>query len=248
MFGRKAGLPAGWEAIAAQHWAQWGWFRTEERAQLEATADWLLRKKSWEAAVGFEGFDVTDDMRTLIALQAAVLVLGLDDRAFGAVEAVVVWPSTIAIHRTQYTGHGLIVEEGAAPVLGEAHELHGPVLLAWDAVLAGAAHPERGTNVVYHEFAHKIDMIDGEPDGAPGFRRIDDEEHWYAVCDPLIDALAAGEHRPPLDPYGGTNDAEFFAVATETFFSVPGALVVHEPELYALLRDLYNQDPARRAP
>jgi hypothetical protein len=246
MFGRKSGLPPGWESVGARYWAQWSWFSADERARLAATADWLLRKKSWEAAVGFEGFAVTDEMRTLIALQAAVLVLGLDDRAFGAVEAIVVWPSTISIHRTQPTGLGLIVEEGAQPVLGEAHDLHGPILLAWDAVLSGAANPERGTNVVFHEFAHKIDMIDGETNGAPGFRRPEDEDHWYSVCDPLLDALAAGEARVPLDPYGGTNEAEFFAVATEVFFSVPGALAVHEPELYALFRDLYNQDPARR--
>ena len=246
MFGRTHGLPADWEPTLDARWAHWATLTGDDRTGVTDVADWLLRKKSWEAAVGFDGFVLTDEMRTLVAAQAALLVLGLGEGAYRDVEAVVLWPTTITIHRAEYTGEGYLMEEGAQPVLGEAHQLHGPVLLAWDSVLAGAAAPERGSNVVYHEFAHKIDMGDGDVDGAPGFARIEDEERWYEVCDPIFDALAAGHARPPLDPYGATNEAEFFAVATEAFFNLPHALRAHEPALYELLQGLYNQDPATR--
>lgn len=243
MFGRTRGLPAGWEHIVTHSWAQWDMLSPHEQERISDTADMLLRKKTWEAAGGFDGFTLTDDMRVLVAAQAARLVVGLDPWVYRRVEAIVLWPSTIAIHRTEYTGMGLIVEEGVTPAIGEAHELHGPVLLAWDAVLADAARPDLGRNVVYHEFAHKIDMNDGEADGAPGLHRAEDEARWFDVCDPLMDALAAGESRPPLDPYGGTNEAEFFAVATEAFFTVSSMLAIEQPALYSLLAELYNQDP-----
>lgn len=246
MFRKKTGLPSGWEAILVTGWAHWETLRPDEQARVAEGADWLLRRKFWEVAVGFDGFALTEAMRVLIAAQAALLVVGLGDEVYRDVESVIVWPTTIAIHRAEYTGDGFLMEEGAQPVLGEAHGLHGPVLLAWDTVVADAANPQRGRNVVYHEFAHKIDMWDGGVDGSPGFVNPDDEERWFAVCDPLIDALARGEDRPPLDPYGGTNDAEFFAVATETFFTRPTELYAHEPALYELLGALYNQDPRGR--
>jgi len=71
-------------------------------------------------------------------------------------------------------------------------------------------------------------------------------QRWIEVCTEAYDALRDGVDRPPLRPYGATNTAEFFAVATEAFFDVPVDLEHHEPDLYSVLRDYYGQDPAER--
>jgi Mlc titration factor MtfA (ptsG expression regulator) len=70
---------------------------------------------------------------------------------------------------------------------------------------------------------------------------------WVEVCTDVFEDLQAGIDRPPIDPYGATNPAEFFAVATEAFFDVPAELEQLEPNLYEALRNFYRQDPAARA-
>jgi Mlc titration factor MtfA (ptsG expression regulator) len=134
------------------------------------------------------------------------------------------------------------------PVLGEAHDGRGPVLLAWDQAEEAARHPGSGHNVVFHEFAHKLDMLDDIIDGTPPLERRADLDRWVEVFTEAYEALRAGRARPPLQPYGATNPSEFFAVATEAFFDVPAQLAHHEPKLYEVLRDFFNQDPAARVP
>jgi len=122
-------------------------------------------------------------------------------------------------------------------------------VLVWDAVLHGARHPEQGHNVVYHEFAHKLDMLDGAADGTPPLADSDQFAEWVAVCTReflRLRALAGKGHKTFLDAYGATNEAEFFAVATEEFFDRPVALNAHAPDLYHVLSSYYRQDPAER--
>ena len=99
---------------------------------------------------------------------------------------------------------------------------------------------------MFHEFAHKLDLLDGVTDGTPPLEFKEQLARWVEVCTEAYEALRAGVERPPLQPYGATNPAEFFAVATEAFFDVPEALERHEARLYEVLRDFYEQDPAAR--
>ncbi len=133
--------------------------------------------------------------------------------------------------------------DGVVPVLGEAHDRHGPVLLAWDQAHAAARTPGRGHNVVFHEFAHKLDMLDATLDGTPPLPRGETRSRWVEVCTEAYTALRNGIARPPLQPYGATNPAEFFAVATEAFFDVPELLARNEPQLYEVLGDLLPPGP-----
>jgi Mlc titration factor MtfA (ptsG expression regulator) len=175
-----------------------------------------------------------------------VLVLGLSVDEYREVGAIIVYPTAMQ-SRGVYAGpvRGTVTD-GVIPVLGEAHDRRGPVLLAWDQTRDAARSPGRGHNVVYHEFAHKLDMLDDLLDGTPPLARRGDFDRWLEVCTEAYEALRAGIDRPPLQPYGATNPAEFFAVATEAFFDVPEALAQHEPRLYEVLRDFYEQDPAAR--
>jgi Mlc titration factor MtfA (ptsG expression regulator) len=240
---RRKGLPNGWTNIVEQHVAIWSALDDDERQILEATSDWLLRHKHWEAAGGFV---LTDEITVTIAAQAAFVILGLSVDEYREVSAIIVYPSTMQ-SRGEYAGpaRGTVID-GAHPVLGEAHGNRGPVLIAWDQARESARNPGRGSNVVFHEFAHKIDMLDNIVDGTPPLERRGDVSRWVAVCTEVYEALRSGLERWPLQPYGATNPAEFFAVATEAFFDVPVTLEQHEPNLYEVMRDFYKQDPAAR--
>ncbi len=242
MLRRRKGLPDDWADIVADHVAMWSLLDGGERELIEGTSDWLLRHKHWEAA---RGFALTDEIRVTIAAQAALLVLGLSVDEYRQVSAIIVYPTAMQ-SRGVYGGPAEgTVTDGIVPVVGEAHDNRGPVLLAWDEADDAARHPGRGHNVVYHEFAHKIDMLDNIVDGTPPLDR-GDLARWVEVCTEAFTALRAGVDRPPLQPYGATNPSEFFAVATEAFFDVPVALERHEPNLYEAMRNFYKQDPAAR--
>ncbi len=243
MLHRRKGLPVGWHDVATRHFGGWGAFNADERDELAAIADWLLRHKNWEAA---HGFTLDDDMRTVVSIEAAVLVLALGTDYYREVSAIVVYPTTI-MSRGVYAGpvRGTVTD-GVTPVYGQAHDRRGAILIAWDEALFAAHNPGRGSNVVFHEFAHKIDMLDDVTDGTPPLESKAALARWVAVCTDAYTALRDGVPRPPLDFYGGVSPAEFFAVATETFFDAPLALEEHQPDVFAVLRDFYRQDPAER--
>ncbi|MDQ1456144.1 MAG: MtfA peptidase [Actinomycetota bacterium] len=244
MLHRRRGLPDEWLDIVEEHVAVWHDLDDEERTLLEATSDWLLRHKHWEAA---QGFALDDEITVTLAVQAALLVLRLSVDEYREVSAIIVYPTAMQ-SRGVYAGpvRGTVTD-GVVPVLGEAHGRRGPVLLAWDEAREAARNPGRGHNVVFHEFAHKLDMLDDLLDGTPPLGRRGDVDRWIEVCTEAYGALRDGIERPPLQPYGATNPAEFFAVATEAFFDVPVALEHHEPRLYEVMRDFYKQDPATRS-
>jgi MtfA peptidase len=241
---RRRGLPDGWESIVADRVAIWRELDTGEREQVRQDSDWLLRHKHWETA---RDFAITDEIRVTIAAHAAVLVLGLDVGYYREVGTIIVWPTTFQSVGMRAGPTPGTVTDDALPLLGEAHSRRGPVLIAWDNVMQAASHPERGENVVYHELAHKLDMLNDLVDGTPPLESRADIDRWVDVCTDAFQALRDGTDRPPLSAYGATNPAEFFAVATEAFFDVPIELDEHEPDLYTVLRAFYNQDPAERA-
>jgi Mlc titration factor MtfA (ptsG expression regulator) len=121
----------------------------------------------------------------------------------------------------------------------------GPVHIAWNAVTRDVRHPERGHNVVIHEFAHRLDLTDGAVDGTPTMQ-AEDRERWVDLLQREFDGLRAGDGSPLLRDYAATNPGEFFAVVTEVFFSQPRELREDRPEIYQVLSDYYRQDPAAR--
>lgn len=240
----RHGLPDGWPAIVESTCAVWPRLAPDEQADLADGADWLLRHKHWEASGGFA---LTDEITVTIAAQAALLLLGLDVGALRELSAIVVYPTAMQSAGVRAGPVPGTVTDDVIPVLGEAHDRRGPVLLAWDEVRADAATLGTGTNVVCHELAHKLDMFDGTIDGTPPLDGRVPLRRWIDVCTEAYDALRAGARRPPLRDYAATDVGEFFAVATECFVDVPQALRAHEPDLYGILAAYYAQDPADRA-
>ncbi len=101
-------------------------------------------------------------------------------------------------------------------------------------------------NVVLHEFAHKMDMLDGVVDGTPLMQDQASLDRWIAVCAAEMKLIRAGEGGSLLDDYAATDPGEFFAVATEVFFDRSIELRNAKPELYEVLNRFYRQDPAAR--
>ena len=119
-------------------------------------------------------------------------------------------------------------------------------MIVWDAVNDEARHPGSGHNVVLHEFAHRLDMLDGAADGTPPMGSVEQSERWVEVCTRVYEQVVEGHGGTALRSYAGVNPAEFFAVATEAFFDDPVDLRRQQPDLYAVLGDYYHQDPAAR--
>lgn len=243
VFHRRPGLPDDWSRIVERHLAVWGRLDDAERAAAAKAADWLLRHKHWEAARGFE---LTPVMTVTIAMQGALLVLDLGVEELRELSAVIVYPAAMQTVGERLGPIAGTVTDGPVPILGEAHDRRGPVLIAWERAERAAREPGHGDNVVLHELAHKLDMVDHLVDGRPPLHDRVDPQRWFEVCREVFLSMQRGEDRPPLDPYGATDPAEFFAVATESFFDVPVVLEAREPELYDLLRAYYGQDPAAR--
>lgn len=219
---------------------RWAFLSEAERTHLLGNTDTLLRTKHWEAANGFE---LTHEIRLAIAAQAAVLLLGLDVDVYRHVHTIIVHPSTM-VRTGQRPGpvRG-VMTEGPLPLLGETEHGDGPVSIAWDTAASEARHPELGHNVVFHEFAHKIDMLDGMVDGTPPIPDGPDRDRWISVCTDPFSRLREGEESI-LRPYAAVSPGEFFAVATEVFFTTPQELAAREPALYDQLRAFYRWDPA----
>ncbi|MBS0370288.1 MAG: zinc-dependent peptidase [Proteobacteria bacterium] len=192
---------------------------------------------------GAEGVNVTDDMLLSIALQACLPILHIGLDAYADWVGIVVYPGDFIIPRTVIDEDG-IVHEYDDEVLGEAWE-GGPVLLSW---FDGEAQPE-GINVVIHEFAHKLDMGNGEVDGYPALPADMSATDWAAAFQPAFDDFCRrvdGGEDTLLDPYGAEHPAEFFAVMSEAFFETPGLLKSEYPAVYRQLSLFYRQDPVAR--
>ncbi len=238
-----APMLASWRAIV-EGLPFWSSLDDAERERLVRIARILVAEKEWE---GCGGLKLTDEIRVTIAAQAALLVLHRPESEwFPGVPAILVYPHAY-VNPLPHTDRFGIVTVGTANQ-GEAWR-RGPVVLDWDDVQQGVARPADGRNLVFHEFAHKLDMLDGFADGCPPLDSREEYRHWHAVMVREYQALcrdAEDGRATLLDTYGATNPAEFFAVATEAFFERGEEMSRTHSAMYAALADYFRQDPAER--
>ncbi len=214
----------------------------DEQKHLRDLVHVFIREKNWE---GCGGLELDNHIKVVIAAQACLLILRLDHAWYRNVNSILVYPSAF-LNKMPSAGPGGVVGTSSAPHAGEAW-LGGEVILAWDSAYSGGRNPEDGRNTVYHEFAHKLDMLDGYADGAPPLGDREQQTRWAEVLSEhfahLRSATAAGR-RTLIDAYGTTNAAEFFAVATEVFFEKGAQLRQIRPDLYDCMSSFYLQSPA----
>jgi hypothetical protein len=213
-----------------------------ERARLRERAILFLNEKS---IAGAGGLEVRDEIRMCVAAQACMLVLDLDFDFFRGWTEVIVYPDEFIVDY-EYVDEDGIAHRVNTPLSGESW-LEGPVILSWaDAERGGDGG---GYNVVIHEFAHKLDMLNGHANGFPPLHADMDPGRWSSVFGAAYDHFSTRVERgeePQIDPYAAENPGEFFAVMSEAFFETPAAVRGEYPDVYSQLVSFYRQDPGRR--
>lgn len=237
-------FPADWLAIIETNCRHYAGLTATERARLLRDTRWFLNEKSIEATLGLV---VTQEMRVTIAVHASLLGIGFDAPPFDRLLSIIIQPDVYEGTRLQTVQPGLNLHSQEQR-LGEAWR-NGPVLLSWRDVARQCRDVPDGRNVILHEFAHLLDMDNDDADGIPVLDSDEALATWREVTGDEYRRLVrhAGQGRVTvLDWYGTTNEAEFFAVATESFFERPRDLQGVHPRLYEVLRSFYKQDPAAR--
>ncbi len=214
----------------------------DELDTLRDQASLLLAGKSFSAAGGAE---VERPVQLHIALQACLLTLHLDESSYRGWSEIILYPDEFLRPREEVDEAG-VVHIYRDILAGESW--HGGPLVLSIADVAASGQLE-GFNVVLHEFAHKLDMLNGDANGFPplhrGMKSADWARAFSAAYEDLCARVDAGEDTT-IDPYASTSPAEFFAVATEMFFEVPDLLVDAYPAVYAQMLQFYRQDPLAR--
>jgi len=239
---RRQPFPAAWREVLRRRMPAFARLPVDLQLQVKKHIQVLVAEKPF---IGCAGLVITDEVRVLIAAQAALLLLHRQAGYFVNLRQILVYPGAFVVERSQPDELGLTHETRRA-LSGESWE-QGQILLSWDDVLAGAADPADGHNVVIHEFAHQLDQERGRANGAPWLGRREGYASWARVLSgeyaALQRQLAHGETPPVIDPYAATNPAEFFAVVSEHFFEQPAALAAAHPALYAEFARCYRTDP-----
>ena len=176
---------------------------------------------------------VDDSVRVMIAASAAMLLHGRPDLEWPTVRDIIVYP-------TKFDDNYTI---GEGNIAGMVHA-QGPVLISKKDLVHGFRRAHDGHNVALHELAHVLDFGTGSADGLPSGLEFVAAAPWVEVVADRLKTVRRRKYRHVLRDYAGTNEAELFAVAVEAFFEQPNKLKKRDPELYSMLRDYFNQDPA----
>src|SRR5687768_11077160 len=214
-------------------------------AELERLREYVILFLHAKQISGAHGLIVTEEMHVLIAAQACILILNLDLDYYDGWVEIIIYPGEF-IRDYEYVDEDGVVHLTSEPISGESW-LGGPVILSWEDTVAADAGA--GYNVVIHEFAHKLDMLNGDANGFPPLHPDMSRQAWsealskaYADFCRSVDANEVLE----VDSYAAENPAEFFAVMSEAFFETPLSVKLYFPSVYEQLALFYRQDPAQR--
>ncbi|WP_457666021.1 M90 family metallopeptidase [Thiolapillus sp.] len=216
---------------------------TREAVKLRELTTLLLHEKTIH---GVQGLEMTLEMRAVIASQACLMILELGFSRFKGWKELIVYPGAFRVERTVTDEFG-ISHEQASPLSGESWQ-NGPLILSWDDVERDSYRRHPGSHVIIHEFAHKLDALNGRVNGMPPLHPDMPVEKWSSTLSKAYEHLQRQLHKGKqhINPYAATNPAEFFAVLSEYFFTAPDVLIKHCQEVYKQLAAYYRQDPSSR--
>ena len=235
-------FPSAWLAILNNKLPFYPRLQATEQKQLRDLITLFIDEKTFH---GCAGLQITDEMRVTIAAEACLLLLNRKTDIYPRLQHILVYPYAFRTQQDQHNPDGT-VSPASRDMLGESWH-YGKVILSWDDVEHGVADFSDGHNVVLHEFSHQLDSENGAANGSPILRK-NSIQVWANVLSTEFEILraAAWQQQPTvMDPYGATSPAEFFAVATETFFEKPAALEQSHPALYLELSKYYGVNPQR---
>jgi len=218
--------------------------RAPERNRLRELSSLFLQEK---AINGAGGLVVTDEMRIQVAAQACLLILNLDLDYYEGWHEVIVYPDSFIVQHEE-TDEAGVVHHRRRVLDGEAWG-RGPVIISWEDARPRSLGRATGSNVIIHELAHKLDMLNGEANGMPPLHGTMNRQQWTddfsQAFNQLTNQLEVFEGET-IDPYAADSPGEFFSVTSEYFFQAPRILFQEYPKVYEELRSFYRQDPLSR--
>ncbi len=215
-----------------------------EKVRLRQLTGLFLARKTM---IGVRGIELTRVMQISIAAQACLLILNLGMEAYNGWVELVIYPGAFKVNRNFTDANGLVHQE-KQDLSGESWE-RGPLILSWDSIEQESRQLIPGHNVIIHEFAHKLDMLNGRANGMPPLHPNMPIEIWTRTLSQAFETLNKNLdhfHYSYINPYASTNPAEFFAVISEYFFTAPNILHKHCPQVYTQLKQYYRQDTLQR--
>jgi MtfA peptidase len=225
-------FPDEWREILARRVPYYGRLPHEGQRRFENDVRIFVAEQRIFAEKG-----ATIDTETLVLIAAGAAMLGysLRDWEWDSVRDIVVYPRAFD---EEYRADRDRVYSGMV-------HRQGPIVLSQPQIHEDFASSS-GQNVVLHEFAHVMDFADGHADGAPPDVDSVSPLPWFDIIANRLER--ARKNRGALRAYAGTNEAELFAVAVETFFEQPEHLKRRDPTLYRMLSTWFDQDPAGSEP
>lgn len=243
---RRAPFPEKWLALVRKSVPFYDHMPSELQQQLQTHITRFLFEKRF---VGCAGLEVSEEMTVTIAASACLLLLNRPTLHFRNVRWIYLYPAEFVVRHTVHDVAGVVSSEEGV-LAGESWS-DGKVILSWDDVQKSVYDFNDGRNVVLHEFAHQLDAESGSMNGAPLLRSRGAYGSWATILsrefNSLRDHVYFGEESV-LDSYGASHPAEFFAVATESFFEDPETLSEEHPALYNELLAYYQVDPREWRP
>ena len=214
-----------------------------EKAHLRELTTLFLHEKRF---IGV-GIDLTSEMRTTIAVQICLPILHLGISLLTDWTDVVVYPDAFYVNHNQVDECGVVHQEERL-LSGEAWS-RGPIVLSWSDIERDISDCHSGHNVVIHEIAHKLDMLDDSSNGIPPLHYHMPIPEWTtSFSDAYAELQRHVQHheRTGMNPYAANSPAEFFAVLSEYFFTSPEVIASNFPLVYRQLEQYYRQTPLNR--
>ncbi len=236
-------FPPLWNAIIENNLPIYLCLSPDEIRRLQGHIQVFLAEKQF---IGCRELQVTEEIKLTLAAVACLLLLNERGQYFPRLRSILVYPNAYFVQETNSVGK-YVVEERRVARLGESWT-NDQVVVSWEQVKQDINNWRDGRNVVLHEFAHQLDQEDGKAEGVPILQNNSDYAIWAKVMteeyQQLCNNVLQGA-KTVMDSYGATNPAEFFAVATETFFEKPHQLLSKHPALYEQLQRYYQLDPVQ---
>lgn len=185
---------------------------------------------------GVGELEVTEEMKVMIAAEACLMITNLSGGVYEGLKNIYVLEDAFIPRDNPINAATGLPTHSAR--LGEAWK-KGPIVLSWRSIT-------QGSSVVFHEFSHHLDQQDGSFDGTPKLGKSGNYDKWAEVLGKEFLKLreTVKRHRHTvIDTYGATNEAEFFAVVTELFFTQPRKLEDNHPELFQIFKKYFKLNP-----
>jgi len=177
---------------------------------------------------------IDDTDRLLVAASAVIPLFGFPGWRYHNLNEVLLYEGTFN-HDYQTKGE----ERNILGMVGTG-AMQRMMILSRSALHAGFENRSSKSNVGIHEFIHLLDKADGATDGIP---EVLLEKPfiipWLKEIHEEIRDIKTNQS--DINPYGATNEAEFFSVAGEYFFNQPALFRKKHPELFELLEQVFRQ-------